>query len=80
MSSLKDAIRKIIQDEIANYQSQTQNTDPEPGTVTSVNSDGTVNVQGESTLYPNVGASVVFTEGAQVIMIVADGKRVAVPR
>jgi len=78
---LKQLIRTVVRQTMAEQQQQTVNTDPETGTVTVVNTDGTVDVTtATGTNYQNVGAAVVFTVGAQVLVITADGKKVAIPR
>lgn len=79
-SKLYQAVRALVLRTIAEAQQQTQSPDPESGVVTSVNSDGTVNVQTTTALYTNVGTPVILVQGQQVVVIAADGVRVATPR
>jgi len=79
-SALRQAIKQLVQTTISELQQQTQNPQPEQGTVANVNDDGTVDVQGSTSFYASIGAAVVLTQGAQVLILTADGRRVAIPR
>lgn len=80
-SALRQRIADIVKEVIAEQQQNTGNTDPEFGTVSLVNKDGTVNVQTSGgNFYTNVGAAVSMTIGTQVVVITADGVRVAIPK
>lgn len=79
-SRIRELVKSIIRETIAEQQQVTQATPPMQGTVTSLNDDGSVNVNmSDGTVLQNIGAAIVFTIGAQVIVITAQGVRVAVP-
>jgi hypothetical protein len=80
-SPIRQRIAEIVKEVLAEIQQTTVNTDPEYGTVTQINDDGTVNVQTSSgSNYPNIGAATTMTVGTQVVVITADGAKVAVPK
>ena len=88
-TSLREAFKKIIKEAIDEVNLLTGSSDPEDGTVIALNNDkdtvpkdvlGTVSVQTSSNLYTTVGTPVPLTLGAQVLVITADGKKVAIPR
>lgn len=79
-SPLREAFKKLISQTISEVQQQSFNSDPEIGTIASLNDDGTVNVQTSTGFYGSIGAAVQFVIGSQVLVITGDGKRVAIPR
>lgn len=79
-SPLRQAINDLVAEVLAEQQQQTQQSDPQTGTVASLNDDGTINVGlSDGTLIQNCGAAIQFTIGAQVIVITAQGVQTAVP-
>lgn len=80
-SPLYSKIQAIIQEVLDEMQQSTPNTDPEFGSVVGLNNDGTVNVQTSSgSTYQNVGMATQMTVGTQVVVITADGTKVAIPK
>jgi hypothetical protein len=80
-SPIYQRISEIVKEVIDEIQQNTPNTDPEFGSVTLVNDDGTVNVQTTvGANYNGVGAATIMTIGTQVAVITADGAKVAIPR
>lgn len=80
-SPLRKRIAEIVQEVLDEMKQTTVNSDPEYGSITQVNSDGTVNVQTTSgSNYINVGAATNMTVGTQVVVITADGSKVAIPK
>jgi hypothetical protein len=80
-SVLRNRIADIVREVIQEQQQNTVNKDPESGTVSVVNKDGTVDVvtAGGNT-YTAIGAAVAMTIGTQIIVITADGTKVAIPK
>ena len=81
-SPLRSAFKNLIAETLAELKSQTAGSDPEEGTVVSLNTDGTVNVQTSTSQYSTVFVSTtdVYLIGATVLVITGDGQRVAIPR
>jgi hypothetical protein len=78
---IKEAIRTMIQQELANLMSastagQSGNTQ---GTISAVNADGTVNVETQVGSLQSVGTPVVRTIGEQVVVVTSqEGAMVAI--
>ena len=79
-SPLRAALKSLIAETIDEVNQQNFTSNPEEGTVLSLNDDGTVVVQTSTNVYGDCGAAVVFTEGALVLVLTGDGRRVAIPR
>lgn len=77
-AALKALIQQLIRDTIAEQaltQNQTQN---ERGTVVKINDDGTVDVQTSNGAIYNCGTPIQRTKGTMVVVVTADGQKVAV--
>lgn len=88
-SPLRNALKTLIAQTVAELNQQTVQNQPEEGVVLSINAsstnqddpvNGTVVVQTSSGVYGTVGAAVQFTVGAQVLVLTGDGRKVAIPR
>ncbi len=80
-SPLRVALKGLIAQVIQEIDQQTPGSHPEEGTVTALNTDGSVTVQTTSSVYGTVGTPIVLTVGAQVIVLTSDdGRKVAVQR
>lgn len=77
-SPLRQAVKQLILDTLQEYSIVQQQNDNEQGTVASVNDDGSVNVATQSGLYQNVGTPVQRVVGESVVVVTADGVRVAI--
>lgn len=77
-SKLRDIIKGIVKETIEEMQNETNNADPESGVISAVNDDGTVTVSTQSGFYQSVGTPTVRTLGEQVVVITADGQKVAI--
>lgn len=78
--ALREAFKRLVQETIAENNQLTANSDPEEGVVTLLNDNGTVNVQTSTNSYIGVGTPVFSTLGSQVLVVTADGRRIAIPR
>jgi hypothetical protein len=78
MSELSDLIKQIGK-EILQEQAAVFQQDPNmQGTVININDDGTVNVQATNGSVYTCGAPVVRTIGELVVVVSADGKKIAI--
>jgi hypothetical protein len=77
-NKLQDAVKKLIQEVIDEGQAQNGTADNEQGQIVSVDSDGTLTVQTASGLYSGVATPTIRTVGEPVLVVTADGQRVAV--
>ena len=74
-------IQAIVQEVIAEMNQTTMSKDPLFGTVSGLNNDGTATIQtDDGTVYQSVGTATAMTVGTQVVVMIADGTMVAVPR
>jgi hypothetical protein len=81
-SPLRAAFKSLIASTVAEIKAQSSTSDPEEGTVTALNDDGTVSIQTSTTVYGTIGIATTdsYLIGAQVLVITGDGKKVAIPR
>ena len=76
-SKLRDLVKQIAQEVIAEMQNDTNNADPIAGVISAVNDDGTVAVSTANGIFQSVGTPTVRTLGEQVVVVTADGQKVA---
>lgn len=74
-------IQAIVKEVIDEMAQATVSKDPVFGTISSLNNDGTATVQtSDGTTYQSIGMAVPMTIGTQVVVLVAEGTQVAIPR
>lgn len=74
---LQQAVVKIVRDEIARMANVEGNAFNEQGVVIGTNDDGTVTVQTSSGVYNNCGTPVLRVQGEQVLLVTANGTKIA---
>ena len=77
-SRIRELVKKLIVEVLNDMETVEGKTFNKQGVVSSVNSDFTVNVQTADGLFPNVGTPRRMVKGENVVVITADGKKVAV--
>jgi hypothetical protein len=79
MSELTDLIKQLVQEVLDEQAAVNKQVPNMQGAITAVNSDGTVDVQAsDGTVYSACGTPKVRNLGEIVILVTADGKRIAV--
>jgi hypothetical protein len=77
MSQLKSIIQQLIRETIDDHNTINNTAPNEIGTVDSVNDDGTVDVSAGSGVYSGCGTPVPRIVGDVVLLVTADGRKVA---
>ena len=79
MSELSDLIKQIAQEVLQENAAVNQQLPNMQGSVIKIEDDGTVDVQAsDGTVYTGCGTPIVRTVGDIVVLVTADGKKIAI--